>query len=261
MRGSRFQTPANDDSDRRNRWLATYANFVTLLFAMFLVLYAISYFNEKGLSTFVTTLSVSQGYPVDTMDSTQLDSILREIESLQQRSHSSPETAPPVAGSVADGGGEATDNPTQELLHHGSTRSRAERMEIELNSNLLFKGGSADLTSHARRRLEDLSLSLNTISSPLEVEGYTDTIPISTGRFPSNWELSAARAASVTRELINNGVDPARLTVVGYGEFRPREGGKPDGDQTLNRRVLIVIRADPSNLPAPLRTMLQGGTG
>jgi chemotaxis protein MotB len=118
-------------------------------------------------------------------------------------------------------------------------------VEVEINNSVLFATGSADLEPQARPVLEQLAQILAPFPNPIRVEGFTDDRPISTAVFPSNWELSAARAAGVVRMLASLGIVPQRMAVAGYGEHRPvADNDTPEG-RHKNRRVVLIILASP----------------
>jgi chemotaxis protein MotB len=96
-------------------------------------------------------------------------------------------------------------------------------LEIEINTDILFPSGAGDFSAQAAPVLDKLAEVLKPFSNPIRVEGHTDDRPIKTASFPSNWELSAARAASVVHEFTKAGIDPLRLEIVGFGEFHPRQ--------------------------------------
>lgn len=114
-------------------------------------------------------------------------------------------------------------------------------VEVEIRTDILFPSGVATLSPHALKVLQQLAQTLKPFPNPIRVEGHTDNRPISTRAFPSNWELSAARAASVVHVLMRTGLDPARLAVIGLGEHRPAQGNDTADGRNANRRVLLVI--------------------
>lgn len=114
-------------------------------------------------------------------------------------------------------------------------------VEIELRTDILFPSGSATLSDSARTVLQQLADTLKPLPYPMRVEGHTDNRPISTLEFPSNWELSAARAASVVHLFMERGIDPARMAVIGLGEYHPKEDNNTEAGRNINRRVVIVI--------------------
>ncbi|MGE6335073.1 OmpA family protein, partial [Stenotrophomonas sp. NPDC077659] len=133
-------------------------------------------------------------------------------------------------------------------------------IEVEINSDILFPTGSANLDVHARQTLASLADVLRDVPNSVRVEGHTDNVPIATATFPSNWELSAGRAASVVHLFADQGVQPSRLAMVGYGQFRPREENDSAAGRNRNRRVMVIILADTSHSVDPLGQRLNAAT-
>ena len=125
-----------------------------------------------------------------------------------------------------------------------AVRRESTWVEVEIRTDILFASGVADLSAGALPPLNILATTLARYPNPVRVEGHTDNRPINTTTFPSNWELSAARAASVVHLFAKGGVDPARLAVIGLGEFRPAQSNDTVEGRNANRRVLIVILGD-----------------
>jgi chemotaxis protein MotB len=119
-------------------------------------------------------------------------------------------------------------------------------LEIEIRTDILFPSGVATLSPTANGVLASLGTILAPFANPLRVEGYTDDVPIDTTIYPSNWELSAARAASVARLFAQHGVDPERLGIVGWGQYRPAADNDSEDGRNKNRRVLVVVLSDKS---------------
>lgn len=131
------------------------------------------------------------------------------------------------------------------------------RMVIQLPQDILFESGSATLGSDGRSTLAEVADVLADIDDrSFQVEGHTDDVPIATARFPSNWELSTARALSVVRLLVDRGVDPMSLSGAGYGEFRPVADNSDAEGRRRNRRIEIVMLP---NLDVIAATQLPGG--
>jgi len=118
-------------------------------------------------------------------------------------------------------------------------------LEVEINSDVLFDTASATLEPDAQSLLARLARLLRDRPNPIRVEGHTDDRPIATARFPSNWELSAARAASVVHLFAREQVHPERLVMVGYGEHRPKVAETTDAARDANRRVVLMVLAAP----------------
>ncbi len=116
------------------------------------------------------------------------------------------------------------------------------RMVINLPQDILFSPGSADLGRDGRETLGEIASVLSEFDDrTFQVEGHTDDDPISTAQFPSNWELSAARALSVVKLLVDRGVSPDLVSGAGYGEFQPVATNATEDGQRLNRRIEIVM--------------------
>jgi chemotaxis protein MotB len=138
------------------------------------------------------------------------------------------------------------------------------RIILRVEEKGSFPSGSADLTPEFEDLLMRISDALVTIPGELTIEGHTDSIPISTARFNSNWDLSASRASAVTNTLLfNPEVDPARLSLRGYADTRPRVANDSADNRALNRRVEIIIDQSGSDdqHDEQLRSLLQGGEG
>jgi len=115
-----------------------------------------------------------------------------------------------------------------------------EKVTVQLKDQVLFASGSSVPSDSAKRTFDELAQSLKLVDGPIIVEGYTDNVPIKGGRFPSNWELSAARAFSVIAELTKRGIDPAQLSAWGFGEYRPTASNDDLQGRAKNRRIDIV---------------------
>jgi chemotaxis protein MotB len=114
-------------------------------------------------------------------------------------------------------------------------------VEVEIRTDILFSSGVARLSAESTAVLKRLAATLSPFPNPIRVEGHTDNVPIKTREFRSNWELSAARAATVVHLLMEDGVEPARLAVIGLGEYRPAKANDSPEGRNANRRVLLVI--------------------
>src|SRR6185436_16286345 len=124
-------------------------------------------------------------------------------------------------------------------------------LEVEVKTDILFASGEANLSDKAYPALDALASTLVKYPNPVRVEGHTDNRPISTRHYPSNWELSAARAASVVHRFARAGLEPKRLSVIGFGENRPTQSNDTAAGRDANRRVVIVILAG-EGAPAPI---------
>jgi len=134
-------------------------------------------------------------------------------------------------------------NAMQALIDAKMVTVKRENMwlEIEINTDILFPSGAGDFSAAAAPVLDKLAEVLKPFPNPIRVEGHTDNRPIRTASFPSNWELSAARAASVVHEFTKAGIDPLRLEIVGFGEFHPRQSNDSNEGRNANRRVAVLV--------------------
>ncbi|KFI08754.1 flagellar motor protein MotD [Massilia sp. BSC265] len=240
-----------DDGIQENheRWLISYADFITLLFAFFVVMYAISIVNEGKYAVLSEALGDAFGG-----------------RSLAPQAHTSVEPVLPLSHIVNRKRQEAARRERERmevlardltatlmpLVKSGQVRvtQNARGIGIELNASVLFAQGEAVLQQDAREVLGQVAGLLKHAPQRIEVEGHTDNLPITNERFASNWELSAVRAASVVRLFIENGVQDVRLSAIGHGATRPVAPNDTPANQARNRRVAVMIlAATPEPLP------------
>jgi chemotaxis protein MotB len=124
------------------------------------------------------------------------------------------------------------------------------RMVVAVRSDLLFKSGSSQLTSDGQKAVQEVAALLQTIpDKKFQVEGHTDNVAISGGKFTSNWELAAARAISVLKRMVEAGMPETRISAASYGENKPAKPNDSKEGRAANRRVEIVVVPDLSKLP------------
>ncbi|OEC44338.1 flagellar motor protein MotD [Pseudomonas sp. 1D4] len=232
----------HEEHENHERWLVSYADFITLLFAFFVVMYSISSINEGKYKILSDTLTGVFNQP---------ERSIKPIPIGEER----PRTTEAELTSAEQGGpGDAQADPLQsitesmqaafgDLISNEQMTVRGNELwvEIELNSSLLFPSGDAIPTNEAFTIIEKVAKILAPYENPVHVEGFTDNLPISTAAYPSNWELSASRASSIVRMLSMDGVNPARLAAVGYGEFQPVADNSTAEGRARNRRVVLVV--------------------
>ncbi|MNM74924.1 Motility protein B [compost metagenome] len=265
----------HDEHSNHEAWAIPYADLMTLLLAFFVVMYAISSLNEGKYRVMADSLSTAFGGAPRTITQVQVGNM-----QIQGGGHDTPSVirSPSMTGGAMP---DPTQLPSMAShmrmpvsAHNQEQLRRAERqlnqiadrlssalaplvkqgvitvrrtelwLEVEINSDILFSTGSAALDVGARDTLGKLADVLLDAPNGVRVEGHTDNLPIATAQFPSNWELSAGRAASVVHLFADHGVQPARLAMVGYGEFRPRESNDQAAGRNRNRRVMVIILAD-----------------
>ena len=237
----------HEEHENHERWLVSYADFITLLFAFFVVMYSISSINEgkyKVLSeslvgVFSEPERAIKPIPIGEQKprTTEPERSLIEDNPNSRTASDDPDNDPlqQIAASLTEAFGDLIES--DQLTVRGNELW----VELELNSSLLFPSGDAVPNDMAFTLIEKVAKILAPYENPVHVEGFTDNLPISTAQYPSNWELSAARAASIVRMLAMDGVSSGRLAAVGYGEFQPvADNATPEG-RARNRRVVLVV--------------------
>jgi len=271
------------------RWLVSYADFITLLFAFFVVMYSISSVNEGKYRVLSDTLEAVFTDPARSKAPIQVGDLLRgegqqtpepratenplnvlelpaiemplppptEVES-PSTENSSPSskvlppeqvdnhTPPPVDDEVVRTIKDISKQLTKalaDLIANDDViiKQGEDWLELEMKSNVLFYSGESRLETTAVPIIGKVATILSTSANPIQVEGFTDNNPINTPKFPSNWELSAARAASVVHLLDRYGLDPSRMSAIGYGEFQPIADNSTEEGRQKNRRVVLVV--------------------
>lgn len=259
----------HEEHENLERWLVSYADFITLLFAFFVVMYSLSAINEGKFRVLAESLAAA------------FRSVPRSHEPIQLGKPHKPEViegasaAPPPSAPIIETvrlppppltrPTTAPDLPgaEPEARTMGEIASRLEQalaplieedlivvrrtqfwLEVEIKTNILFPSGSAELEPPVVPVLKNIAAILRDYPNPVRVEGFTDDVPIHTPIYPSNWELSAARAARVVRLFAGEGVGPERLAAVGHGEFKPTAPNDTEEGRSRNRKVVIVVLSD-----------------
>ncbi len=277
-----------ESHENHERWLVSYADFITLLFAFFVVMYAVSSVNEgkyrvlsDAMSVAFKTMDPHSAKPILVADmvgaqasqaagapsamgrsmapdlrpmpSMAIQRSPRSIITLakgdnpQRKPHAdTPESSadPNLAKIVAKLHAYLSELIKSDMVN---LRSNTLWVEIEIKNNVLFDSGSAIVNPSAQQPLAEIATILREVPNRIQVEGFTDNRPISTPYYPSNWELSAARAANVVNLLMKNGVRPERMSAVGYGEFQPIGDNGTEQGRVQNRRVVIVVMGNTEN--------------
>lgn len=241
--------PVHEEHENLERWLVSYADFITLLFAFFVVMYAISSINEGKYR--VLSDSIVQAFQEKQSSPTMVNLSQKNASIL-------PGTGRPIgkAGQTAAGGKQ--DSPEAQemkaiardvmsalatLVRQGQVRvTQSPRgISVEINASTLFASGDATLQPAATQALAAVAKVLAGTDNSIEVEGHTDNIPISSPAYPSNWELSSARAGSVVRLLAEHGVPPGRMVAIGYADNKPLDTNASTEGRARNRRVNVLI--------------------
>lgn len=273
------------DADKHDneRWLVSYADFMTLLFALFVVMYSMANLKREQFDKLQDTLSqvfvatdktgtgiqgqsvqpaifpesdfelygagleeptgpelIADNTKLEHVDNTKLGSPLADLQ--QEINHA-----------------------LESLIESGLAKVTLDEnwLSIELNSGLLFSSGSAQSTSSASAVMTELTGILQQSDNFLRVRGYTDSVPIRTEQFPSNWELSAARAVSIVRLFEKQGIAPQRMAIEGYGEYSPFADNTTAQGRAQNRKVVIALSKyayQPVAQPEPLPVQTKAAT-
>jgi chemotaxis protein MotB len=271
----------HEEHQNHEAWAIPYGDLVTLLFALFTVMYAVSSVNEGKFRVLSDSMIAAFSGP---------DKSIRPVNIGDKDSGKGGDKQ--VLGVVStapvkiEGAGTLSDIPQshaelsrmqrevqdsmQALIDANLVKVHRENkwLEIEINADVLFASGAGEFSPEAEPVLDKLAQVLKPFPNPIRVEGHTDDRPIKTAAFPSNWELSAARAASVVHQFTQQGVDPTRLEIVGFGQYRPLQPNDTPEGRNANRRVVVMVREEatadgshealpaeltnPPGLPAPL---------
>ena len=282
------------EHENHERWLVSYADFITLLFAFFVVMYSMSSVNEGKYRVLSDSMTAAFTQTTRSLAPIQAGEIVRssatiikaikevpdkvnisspivlltkgpeiivdaevrarylelnleedeEDEDQEEEQEQEEDVPAGVTEQINDIASDIEDE-FEEMISDDNVEVRRSELwlEVVFNSNILFASASAELSGRAIFELNKLGEILLGYDNNISVEGFTDNIPIVSPIFPSNWELSSARAAAVVRLFEDSGVDSARLISVGYGENRPVSDNATAEGRANNRRVIIVIMA------------------
>ncbi|HOQ49764.1 MAG TPA: flagellar motor protein MotB [Candidatus Kapabacteria bacterium] len=238
-------TPHSPDKDR---YLVTYADLITLLLGLFVILYASSQVDQekfKDISSALTKYFKSQpANPIEGGDG---------VLEASRRAIPEPMIAPREAKSIKEIESEAA-NVFKDYIAKGelSLRTTSEGLVVVLPEKLLFRSGRAEIQSDGLPVIDSLAKILATLNNTIFVDGHTDNTPIRTFQYESNWHLSVARALNVGYRLISLGVSGDNLVIRGFADKRPVEDNSTEEGRAKNRRVEITISRVDDNSPAKL---------
>ncbi len=249
----------HEDHVNHEAWAIPYGDLVTLLFALFTVMYAMSSVNEGKFRVLSDAMiaafngaprsmrPVNMGEPEPGKGGEKPLVGITPTALIKIKSQNSVTPIPKPAAADVPGSlirmERAVQDAMRALIDAKLITVKRESMwlEIEINTDILFSSGSGAFSSSAEPVLNKLAEVLKPFPNPIRVEGHTDDRPIHTAAFPSNWELSAARAASVVHQFTQQGIDPLRLEIVGFGEFHPRQPNTSAEGRNANRRVAVLV--------------------
>lgn len=237
----------DEEHENHERWLVSYADFITLLFAFFVVMYAISSVNDGKYR--VLSESLTQAFRsadgIQSMGQASSASLITPVQINPRRSARAEDYARRERRERARKLVAQAMNVLDPMVQRGQVQvsEGARGITIEINSSMLFAAGESTLSSEAEQILRAIAAVLLQGDFPITVEGHSDNTPIANSRFPSNWELSAVRAASVARLLAESGLAPDKMSAIGYGDQRPLESNSTPEGRSRNRRVAILVES------------------
>jgi chemotaxis protein MotB len=277
-----------EEHTNHEAWAIPYGDLVTLLLAFFVVMYAVSSLNEGKYRVLSDSLFAAFRGAPRTLEPVQFgekevgagaevrvsavqDAVLQQQQPRQMLEpplisiEKPPAAAPDAPAQQLDILARHVEEAMRDLISDNllAVRRHGSYVEVEIRTDILFSSGEATLAPAAGNILRQISASLTPFPNAIRVEGHTDNRPINTRAFPSNWELSSARAASVVHLFTESGIAPGRLAVIGLGEHRPAQSNDTSEGRNANRRVLLVIlggEGAPEGAYAIDRPAIQGNT-
>lgn len=241
--------PLEDDDENPERWLVSYADFITLLFAFFVVMYSVSSVNQSKYMKVSSSINTAFSKTKSNQDSSNSSTQTKQTERNTQPQPPAP--ADKVAQiNEADLAsmtalGKKLSKTLAPWIKSGNARiiQNSQGLRIDIKDVALFTAGSADLTEPAKVMLKDVAAPLTINSQDVLIEGHTDNTPIhiQNAAFFSNWELSAVRASSITSLLNEAGIDKIRLSALGYGPSQPTADNMTEAGREINRHITIMI--------------------
>lgn len=225
-----------EENENVDRWMVSYADFITLLFAFFTTMYAISSVNEGKYKAVGDSLAIAFNAKEAKKLDIQIDPTLRQ-DSMQML--------------ITDEFKKAFSSDYKriqsvifEIEKSGKVSVNMEKrgIVISFSEGVLFESGKSQIIDEAIPVIDSIAQALREMSNNVRIEGHTDNVPIKTQEFPSNWELSTSRALNILKYLVEvAGLNPGKLSAIGYGEFRPAAANDTPEGRKKNRRVDIVI--------------------
>lgn len=242
----------DDEEQDNDRWLVSYADFITLLFAFFVVMYGISSVNQKKYNQLTSSIGTAfsgslaegghingpAGSPNPSVLKSNAKSFIKPLplshlyeEKMRREREAMTKTGLDLSHVLA---GFVQSGKVQVLQNNRGVR-------IDINDSLLFQPGSAELAPESAQLVSDIAQVLKDNQRAIQVEGHTDNIPIHNPQFFSNWELSAVRASTVVRTLNTAGIAENRLSALGFGSSQPLQDNDTPENRAKNRRVSLMI--------------------
>ncbi len=231
----------HEEHENHERWLVSYADFITLLFAFFVVLYATSSQNIEKEKKFEDSIKASfklaGGFGELNQSGAKFGQVFDPFDMIQKKDIGTTELEDSLARILKKNMSEEEQKQTISGI-----RTDKNAVRISLAASTFFPSGSAKLRLPALKTLDKIAKILKLTGRPVVIEGHTDDLVLSGGNFESNWELAGARATSVVRYLIKyQGVNPRLLSAASYGEQKPVAPNDSEENRDKNRRIEILI--------------------
>jgi chemotaxis protein MotB len=237
------------------RWLVSYADFITLLFAVFVVLYAMGQTDKAKTEAVIASLQSSFGMSTAGATSPKINVIPSKPMSIIPSLKPEVSVSPAGRSSRSLGRVRAEEKDFRQikssieayLIKQGaqgkvSLTITRRGLIVSLKEAGFFDSGQAHIRSDAYELINTISEVMTQYNNPMRIEGHTDNVPINTSQFPSNWELSTARATNALKYLIKHfDADPDKISATGYAEFRPLADNSTTEGRAKNRRVDVVM--------------------
>jgi chemotaxis protein MotB len=243
------------------RWLVSYADFITLMFAFFVVMFSSSQVDKRKVGRLAHQMQVAfkelgifpesnTKYPIPGEDAlAQFGAPSSDRGGAQLVAEFGKPTVPDPGGVTAIQKQLQTELKVPIANNDVSLKVRRDGLVITLHEVGFFDSGSAAVKPQALEALSTIAQALSEHTNPLRIEGHTDDVPIHTNRFDSNWELSTARATEMVKYfVVTRGIPPDRISAAGYAEYHPVAGNDTAEGRAQNRRVDIVVLGETSSL-------------
>ena len=211
--------------DNPDRWVISYADFITLLFAFFTTMYAISHVDMGKLERF--TGSMKEAFKAQ-----KTAQHITPIEGIKPIHQESFQIEKDLKVLIQESG----------KIEGIRITIEEEGVRLSFSDTIIFESGSAEIKDDIKPLLNSILSLIKRTTNRIVIEGHTDNLPVKGSRYSSNWELSSARATSVLMYLLRDGsIDPSRFSVAGYGEYRPVAPNTTPEGRAKNRRVDIIF--------------------
>lgn len=227
-----------EEHENVERWMVSYADFVTLLFCFFTAMYAISNVDSGKLGKFVESMKTAFN---DEETRTNAISVIEGVQIFVPADVDVESDVRNILGTVIE-----------DSKGSISLKRDTRGVVISVADKYFYETGTADLKENSRELLDKIASALKQNSNMIRVEGHTDNVPIRNNSFPSNWELSAYRAIHVAKYLLDtHNIEAGRLSTIGYAEFKPVASNDTHEGRAKNRRVDIVILSEAESRKEP----------